>query len=45
LIYTCLGNQPATHRNAGSLAVNQQGNFCPLFFIDDPFRLFHNGAP
>ena len=45
LIYTCLGNQPATHRNAGSLAVNQQGSFCLLFFIDDPFSLFHNGAP
>lgn len=45
LIYTCLGNQPATHRSVGSLAVNQQGNFCALFSVHDPLSLFHNGAP
>lgn len=45
LIYTCLGNQPATHRSVGSLAVNQQGNFCALFSLHDPLSSFHNGAP
>lgn len=44
LIYTCLGNQPATHRSVGSLAVYQQGNFCALFSVDDPLSLFHNGT-